>query len=328
MEIPGHLLPPGESLRHPARLRVGEDGALQLDSFAYCYRGQLGDMVIGEALGSVPRTLTDPQGWCFVPRDGVLMARLLEAHHGRGRLARWEQRGSLLALALIVVVLLGFKLLTLPSVSGALVRLLPPSLVSEVGERGYQALLKSHQLQPSQLDPAQQAALRARFAALSAALALPRPAPRLLFHHMEEPTAFILPDGRLVMSDAMVKLVGSDAEMEALWLHELGHHHHRHGLTRLVSAGLWGVIATLVVGDVSGAADSLASLSWVLMDLGYSRDLEREADRYAIRQLVARHGTSDPLAALFKRLEQEQGPRWLSTHPGLAERIAAASDAH
>ncbi|KUE80543.1 M48 family metallopeptidase [Aeromonas schubertii] len=327
MEIPGHLLPPGESVRHPARLRVEGDGTLQLDSFGYCYRGHLDEVVVGEALGSVPRTLTDPHGWCFVPRDGALMARLLEAHHGRGRLARWEQRGSLLALALVVVVLLGFKLLALPSVSGALVRLLPPALMSEVGERGYQALLKSHQLQPSRLHKTQQAQLQARFAALSATLALPRPAPRLTFHHMNESIAFILPDGRLVMSDAMVKRVDNEAEMEALWLHELGHHHYRHGMTRLVSAGLWGVIATLVVGNVSGAADSLASLSWVLMDLGYSRDLERAADGYAIRQLVARHGSSEALATLLRRLGKEQGARWLSTHPSMAERIAAAGAA-
>jgi Zn-dependent protease with chaperone function len=92
---------------------------------------------------------------------------------------------------------------------------------------------------------------------------------------------------------------------------------------------------TLLTSEASGL---LTALPATLADLGYSRDMEREADLFAI-DLLKRNGLSpEPLATMLERLEQAHGAsndkggtnskeikvlRYLLTHPHTDERIAA-----
>ena len=144
--------------------------------------------------------------------------------------------------------------------------------------------------------------------------------------------AFALPDATLVVTDRMVELAQSDEELAAVLAHEVGHVQARHGLRmRLQAAGL----AVLLAG-VTGDAGSISSLAPILpvllLQSGYSRGFEAEADRFALERLRAAGIPTRHFAEVLERLERdrqgqtrrEYGSGYLSTHPSSAERIEKA----
>ena len=78
---------------------------------------------------------------------------------------------------------------------------------------------------------------------------------------------------------------------------------------------------------VSGEADGLAPRLAGLVQLGYSRSVERRADLEAVAALRAHYGHAGGGASLFEVLAEQQHPvaasvpTFLSTHPADAERI-------
>jgi predicted Zn-dependent protease len=66
----------------------------------------------------------------------------------------------------------------------------------------------------------------------------------------------------------------------------------------------------------------------VLLQAGYSRDMERDADEFAWRWLDARHIGRQTLTMLLTRIEARSGtgevPSILSTHPSLRQRADSA----
>jgi predicted Zn-dependent protease len=86
------------------------------------------------------------------------------------------------------------------------------------------------------------------------------------------------------------------------------------------------MVAAWVVGDVSSIA---AAAPAALLEASYSRDLEREADAFAIDVLALNDVQLRYLAAMLRRLESASSAsgmssalRYLSTHPATDERIA------
>jgi Zn-dependent protease with chaperone function len=111
--------------------------------------------------------------------------------------------------------------------------------------------------------------------------------------------------------------------------HELGHLEQRHSLRQAISLAVIPVMMTVIAGDLIDASQVAASIPVVLLEQGYSRDHEREADKFA-RELLWQMGTdTQPVAALFAALskgEEESDMDILSTHPGMRERIEFFSE--
>jgi len=116
--------------------------------------------------------------------------------------------------------------------------------------------------------------------------------------------------------------------------HEMGHVVHRHGLRQLLQGSVVTVLAVVILGDASSLA---AIMPATLLELGYSRRFEREADDYTLEVLARRGVPAERFADILARLEQEHrtreghedaakgGENWsyyLSTHPPTAERLA------
>jgi len=145
------------------------------------------------------------------------------------------------------------------------------------------------------------------------------------------PNAFALPGGTIIFSDEMVRLAEHDNELLAVLTHEIGHVVHRHAMRRAIQDSLLGFALLAITGDVSGSSELFLGLPVLLTELAYSRQFEREADRYAIDCLRS-HGTSPiHFARLMRRIDQKMAPKskgsdgkwlnYLSTHPMTEERI-------
>jgi STE24 endopeptidase len=157
---------------------------------------------------------------------------------------------------------------------------------------------------------------------------------------------------RIILADTLLSNYSED-EIEAVLAHELGHHVHRHipksiALEAVITfAGFWTADQVLRYfvehrGTFQGMADfanlpllALVStvLSFVLMPAlnAYSRQKEREADRYAFRSIAAIGPFVSSMNKLADQNLAERSPsRWVEwffhSHPAISKRIAAAEE--
>lgn len=144
--------------------------------------------------------------------------------------------------------------------------------------------------------------------------------------------AFALPDGTIVMTDEMVALAGGDEELAAILAHEVGHVRERHGLRMALQAAGVAALVTGITGDAVSISSLAPILPIVLLQSGYSRRFEEEADAFALAQLRAARIPARRFADVLERLEAERaGQSWnessggyLSTHPATKERVERA----
>src|SRR5204862_6354898 len=113
--------------------------------------------------------------------------------------------------------------------------------------------------------------------------------------------------------------------------HEIGPVRHRDGLRMaLPAAGLPALTAALV-GDATSITSLAAALPVALLQSGYSRDLEAEADDYAFQRLREVGLSPKAFADIMLLLEKSRqnatggGTRdYLSTHPAATKPIQRA----
>lgn len=252
----------------------------------------------------------------------------LAATKRRNRPERWarhlESRFVYAVAALAVSVLVMFAGLRWGVPAAALLasHTLPASVDHGIGEQSL-ALMEKVSLAPSKLPAVRQQTLVQKLAAQCANRTCPPY--RLLFRDspLFGANAMALPGGTIVVTDELVNLSRNDDEVLAVIAHELGHVTHRHSL-RLALQGLGaGVIMVAVTGDLGSISDFAAGLPSLLLQRGYSRDMEGEADTYALHWLDARCIPRRRFADILQRLDKSPAGKanLLSSHPGTADRI-------
>ena len=157
--------------------------------------------------------------------------------------------------------------------------------------------------------------------------------------------AFAGPAGYVFVFTGLILQMEHESEIAGVVAHELAHVSQRHiakrvGEMKMLSIGqLVGVLAGAVLGQATGNQD-LGTLMAVGSQaatahayLKYSRDDEREADQVGMNYLVAAGYSPQGLVEAFetmRKLKFMQGggdiPTYLSTHPGLNERMAYLKD--
>jgi Zn-dependent protease with chaperone function len=140
--------------------------------------------------------------------------------------------------------------------------------------------------------------------------------------------AFAIPGGLVVITDGMVNIAESDAELISVLAHEVGHLAQRHGLRILLQNSASALIIASLTGDLSNITALSASIPTILMQAKYSRNFEREADDFAFDYLESHDLDSHALSELLMRIDASDQSRaaagevdsWLSSHPRSSER--------
>lgn len=107
--------------------------------------------------------------------------------------------------------------------------------------------------------------------------------------------------------------------------HELGHVVHRHGMEQLISTSATGLLIGFILGDMTGLSVA-GGIGAALIDTRFSRDAEREADRFAADAARRMGFDARSLVTLLDRVAgDDEMSRALrcSAHPLTAERKAA-----
>ena len=291
------------------------------------------ELRLSPRLGRLPRQLALPGAGHLELEHSPLLEAWLPTPGRLEAAADWleRRRAAVLASAVVMVLgVVGFFEIGLPWMADRVAPLVPPAMERTISKQAM-ALLDGRQLQPTALPESRREALRLRFHGITRGL--PRAdGLRLEFRDapLLGPNAFVLPDGLVVMTDQLVALAEDEDELLAVLAHEAGHHEHRHGMRRALESSAVVVVAGFLFGDVSGTASLSVSIPVLLLESGFSRKHEREADGFAFG-LLQRHGISpDAFARIMARLSKHHGVDetgvvgYLSSHPPSAERIEAA----
>lgn len=200
---------------------------------------------------------------------------------------------------------------------------LPESADTLLGNQAW-PLVERELFTASKLSKERQDELRAKFAALVAKQLPDAPKYQLEFRRCKfGPNAIALPGGRIVLADELVKLSTNDDALIGVLAHELGHVKHRHSMRNIVQASAVTAFISMWLGDVSSL---VAVVPGTLATLKYSRDLEAEADDYAVSAMRAAQVSTQPMADLFAKLPNTDGSALMMSHPVTKERIKKFSD--
>ncbi|AAZ98030.1 putative Zn-dependent protease [Thiobacillus denitrificans ATCC 25259] len=208
-----------------------------------------------------------------------------------------------------------------PAVAQLAAHALPGWVDERIGEEAL-ALMDELSLSPSTLPAARQQALTQKIADQCRRQTCP--SYRLLFRDSKlfGANAMALPGGTVVVTDALVGLARHDEELLAVVAHELGHVRHRHGLRMALQSLGAGAILVAVTGDIGSVTDLAAGLPSLRLQSGYSRDMEREADAYALAWLNTACIPPTRFAAILGRIDDDASDTGLlDSHPGTRERL-------
>jgi predicted Zn-dependent protease len=207
----------------------------------------------------------------------------------------------------------------------------PAAAEAELGKQTL-AFFDGRLCHPSKLDAVRQEALRRLLARLAAGLddgyayqLFPRDCGAI------GANAFALPGGAIVITDAMVKLARNDDQISAVLAHEIGHVRNRHGVRLALQAAGLTALAVALFGDATSITGLATTLPVAILQNGYSRDLEAEADEYAFQRLKEVGLSPKAFADILLLMEKARAKSpdremqdYLSTHPATAKRIERA----
>src|SRR5512139_1475665 len=145
------------------------------------------------------------------------------------------------------------------------------------------------------------------------------------------PNAFALPGGYIVVNRGLLVGLSNEAEMAAVLAHETGHVTAKHSLAGYQRAMAANVLVAGVVLAAGGRAgvQEVSGITASLIENGFSRDQEREADWLGIDYMVKAGYNPEGAVQLqeyfYRQLEGGENPMWAEglfrTHPFSKERL-------
>lgn len=135
--------------------------------------------------------------------------------------------------------------------------------------------------------------------------------------------AFAILPNKIILTDQLVRKLKVE-EIIAVMAHELGHLKEDHGTEAMLRHSFLAGLSLLIIGGDPGTIQAVAL---GVAESGYSRAQEKEADFTGIDFLnqarINKNLLADALDALFGDFKEEESgfaEKYLSSHPGTAER--------
>ncbi len=203
--------------------------------------------------------------------------------------------------ALIGALVVGYLYL-IPFASKHVASWLPESVDRTLGEQAW-PMLEAQMFKPSALPPERQKALSEKYQKITRQLNEPPPYQLLFRASSIGPNAIAIPGGRLIMTDELVGLSKNDDALMGVLLHELGHIKYRHSMRNIIQAAAVTAVISVWLGDVSSLVSAVPA---AIAGMKYSRDLESEADDFAIASMRTLGMSGQATADLFTELEKSR----------------------
>lgn len=121
--------------------------------------------------------------------------------------------------------------------------------------------------------------------------------------------AFAAPGDRIIISGKLIKEAANADEVAGVLAHEIGHAIERHPEANIIR--VFGIL-TLMQLLTAGEAGAVGDIAFFLVQSGYSRAAEEEADAHAARILKNVTIDTRPLAGFFERLMNKKASKTAS----------------
>lgn len=273
-----------------------------------------------------------PHQYLEFPIDSALFAAL-ETYLPKRREGFWAFanelagagfRGVLITIAIFVAITAGFYFLLLPKIAEYAALQLPIEAEVELGKQFYDSFVGDMEVDEERTKQLQAFAKKIDF----------QTEYPLKFTVVKDKqvNAFALPGGNVVVFDAILEKIKTPEELAALLSHEVTHVKERHSLKGLARSLAGSMVVSVVVGDMNAIGSILVSQARNIYELGFTRDMEKEADLEGLEIMC--HNKLDPkgMVRLMERLHEEEKkygvdkmPAYLNSHPMTNERIAYIS---
>lgn len=321
MTIPGLLFDGQSSRASEATLRrEGEMAVLQYDQ--KIVHVPLADVKVLSRLGSAPRAIEFPGLVRFESSYHEQIDRMFGV--SSSFLHKLESNWNLVLASIVTfaVFCLACYLWIIPWTARAVVKKIPQTLIDKMADKmegswglGVDVVLKQHE--QDKLD------------VVVTRLANHFPGQRLNIRAVDlgenVANAFALPDGSMLVTESLLRDLSTN-EILAVMMHEMGHVTLRHGLQALAGRMIVSAVMFITFGNTN-----VSNLGQMMVGLSYSRDSEREADRFAAVELK-KDGLKPVLLAdalhsiersnrIGGARESSKIPNILSTHPMTEERV-------
>jgi Zn-dependent protease with chaperone function len=295
-------------------------------------RASIIDCSVDPAVGRTKRSIRLPGGALLQTYDHNAvrtMERSLGVNRSSGLVHFLESRWKMVAVCMVCLALALFALVyyAIPHASMRVARIIPPEVTASASKNTLK-IFDARFLGPSGLTAERQDEIRGLFDDVARSI-VPGGATgyRLEFRTGKKigANAFALPSGIIIVTDELISLSESDDELAGIFAHEIAHVKNRHALRSILqSTGVFFLI-TLLSGDVTSITSFAAFLPTLLVESGYSREFEREADHAAASFLIAGGKGTVPFRKILEKLDASQpGALKLgvfSDHPETAKRI-------
>jgi predicted Zn-dependent protease len=303
---------------------------------------QLAEVRIQPPLGRARRVIELPDGG-RLETDDIAHLEALKPHR-QSTFWRWlhqlENHLGWVFMALAMTILTGWGAIRygVPALAERVAQATPPTMEHRLGEQVLSSMDNKYgYFNPSHLSAGRRTVLADKLKTLC--IKQPDcPAYRLEFRvgGYIGANAFALPGGILIITDELIALAKNDDEIVSVLAHELGHVQKRHALRQSLQGAISGLLLIAATGDVNSLASGLPA---ALLQLSYSREMETEADKFALTAMQRACTPPHVFADILLRLTEEHGgktknreesfaiPEIISSHPDSKARVQPFLDA-
>lgn len=322
--------------REAITLTVNEKGELiNKDMSIHTYVNQV---VVSPRIADTTRYLTLPNGHHFETDENNTIDQLIEKF-GQKQLGQESKIKQILYPAILAVtLLLSWAVLHygVPASADKVAHEIPDDIVIAQGTSAYEEIKALH-FQPSKLSEARLQELNTVFESLIPPNEDGTQTYPYQLHILDSETigvnAFAFPSGDIIITDELIELAKDNEEIMGVMLHEIAHVEKRHAMRALVQTSTLFLIAVTVSGDLASLSTVLVGLPALLLNSNYSREMESEADLYAVERLKDMGISEEKFVSILTRIYeskddesvddgQSSNKGYLDSHPHIKERIA------
>lgn len=293
---------------------------------------------VSSALGSVPCEVNFVDGDLLVlpavhPMVTVLREQLPKSNY---ILHLFEQSKVFWLVALLLVPLSFYFLVNyiIPSMAETVAKQVPHSVKVDIDDEVL-SIYDGVMFEETELDPSKQEKIKTQWQLLLRELKLDQNAYSLQFRKSESigANAFALPGGTVVVTDELVLLFKDKPEaISAILLHEIGHVELNHSMKILAESVGTTLLMTYFFGELEGLVEIFSGTAVTLLQNTYSRDIESEADDFAVTKLSligkSPQAFADAMRGLSEQTEKQHTLlKYFSSHPEIKQRIDKAEQA-
>ena len=295
------------STRQSGRLHVNENGYVEIDGVAWegC---DFNEVSISSRIGNASRTIYFPDGALFESNKNDEIDALIRKYasaSGLNVLHKFESKLRYIVASVVIVAAAVFSFINygIPAISKSIAYSVSPSISIQLASESL-IQLDSAYFKRTELSLERRESLTKLFNQN-----LPEDEGFNYQLHFRKgdrvgANAFALPDGSVVVTDELIELADNDEEILAVLYHEMGHVYHRHSLRQVIQSVGVLVVFAWVAGDVEMISDWSVALPAFLVQAKYSRDIESEADDYALSEMIDHNVDPIHFAEMMKKLEK------------------------